>query len=676
MVDRYELEAMKFFQKNRDKKEFIKKFDDFYQYAHPLYITKTCLKCHGKKEKAPPFIQKRYLGAYDYHLGDLRGIVSIKIPRKGVESYFKKDFFYSVVYDITLFVLLFIFIFYIFLKFRKINAFLSNKLEGKTKELREQNRYLNSHIKALDESVALFKTTPQGVITHVNDRFLKETGFSKEEVLGKTPSIIRHPQTDPKIIQNMWDTILQKKIWNGIVKGLTKDKKEFIHKIHIIPVLDEHDEIIEFIVPRIDITNIIKNREKLKEMLITDFLTSLPNRQKLIDDIKSNKNSQNNFLALFNIDSFKEINDFYGHKIADKVLILVAKRLIELTKDKDIALYKMPSDEYALYSTQKTQINRFYFDIQEIILTLNNEKIKIQEYDIFINFSCGIAYNEDNLLIKADVALQKSKISKKYIIIYSSEIDNSEQITDNIKKLKVLKTAIKDNNIVPYFQPIFNLHSNRIEKFECLARIKTKDKEVLVPFSFLDVAFKTKLYEHITKSMITKSFEYFSDKDYEFSINISKEDILNDSTKNFIFESLKKFNNPQRVVFEILESEEIANYEQIKDFIQDVKAIGSKIAIDDFGSGYSNFGHILELNTDYLKIDSSLVRYVKNNENSKQIVKTIVAFAKQLNLKTIAEFIEDKESLEILKELGCDYAQGYYIGKPESELKGDLLSDI
>jgi len=180
---------------------------------------------------------------------------------------------------------------------------------------------------------------------------------------------------------------------------------------------------------------------------------------------------------------------------------------------------------------------------------------------------------------------------------------------------------------------------------------------------------KSKLYPEITKKIVEKSFKYFENRDYEFSINISIEDILNADTVAFLFNALKNYKNPNRVVFEILETDKIENYTILKDFINDIKEFGCKIAIDDFGSGYSNFSHILELNVDYLKIDASLVKNILTDENSKKITQTIINFAKDLNMQTIAEFVEDKESLELLKEMNSDYAQGYYIGKPSGNIQ-------
>ena len=159
------------------------------------------------------------------------------------------------------------------------------------------------------------------------------------------------------------------------------------------------------------------------------------------------------------------------------------------------------------------------------------------------------------------------------------------------------------------------------------------------------------------------------DKEFEFSINLSVHDIKNMETKEFIRKKIEEFPHPKKIVFEILETEKVEDYQDLKEFIITIKEYGCKFAIDDFGSGYSNFSHILELNVDYLKIDASLVKYITTDENSRVITKTIIDFASTLGLKTIAEFVEDKNAFEMLKKMGIDYIQGYYIGKPEATLK-------
>ncbi|MEA3499295.1 MAG: EAL domain-containing protein [Campylobacterota bacterium] len=671
MVDKDELKAIKYFKENSKLKEYFNGENDlFYQYGYALRIEQKCLSCHGSKHKAPKFIQDRYTNAYDYKLGEIRGIVSIKIPKDILDKYFFQTFINSVIYDILLLILLFGFIFYLFKKSRDLNEVLEFNINKKTKELKDQNSFLNGYVHALDNSTALTKTDINGTITYANKKFLKDTGYLLDELIGNTHKIVLHPDNPKKIFENMWKRILDKKIWNGVIKGLRKDKTEFISKVSIVPILDDSGDIIEFIAARVDITELILNKEKIKKSLVTDSLTKFPNRQKLIDDIK-NLNNKKSYLALLNIDRFKEINDFYGHNIADEILIKVANKLKSLTIQEKVTIYKLPSDEYAILTNASMPEEQFLSKIENIVSILNETKFVVEQHNVFVTFSCGVVIDTDSVMIKADMALQNAKTNKKHIKVYDDSLDMSKKITQNIQGVAILNEAIQYNNIVPYFQPIYNLHTKRVEKYECLARIIQKDGSIIAPFKFMDIAIKSKLYPNITKNILSKSFAFFNDLDYEFSINLSIEDIINQNTVKFIIDSLESFTNPSRVVFEILETEEIENYGELKDFIKKVKQYGCQIAIDDFGSGYSNFAHILELNIDYLKIDASLVKNISTDENSKKITQTIINFTKDLGMKTIAEFVEDELSLNILETMGCDYIQGYYIGKPQVGLKDD-----
>ncbi|WP_241856053.1 EAL domain-containing protein [Sulfurimonas lithotrophica] len=543
-ADADELQAIDYFKRNKEKDNFFSdKNKDFYLFAYALRIEPVCLKCHGSKEDAPKFIQEKYNNAYDYKLGEVRGIQSIKIPTKNLEKYFLSHFFQYVLHDFILLIALYLGIRYLLKKSKNINIYLEDEVNKKTLEL--------------------------------------------------------------------------------------------------------------------------------KNMLTIDRLTKLPNRLKLMEDIDKFRTKQNNHLALINIDSFKEINDFYGHNTGDKLLVEIAKKIKNLCNNKNSHVYKLPSDEYALFTTKNISTEEFYSIIKNIVYYLQETKLNIDENHILITLSCGIASNEEELLNKADIALQSSKKDKVNIIVYNNKFDTKSKIIKNIQSMSILKEAIKKQRIIPYFQPIYNIHNDKIEKYECLARIELENKEVLPPFEFIDIAIKSKLYPEITKAIILKSFEFFEDKEFEFSINLSIHDIQNDKTVSFIKKQLSEYKYANRVVFEILESDKIGNYEQLKEFITSMKKFGCKFAIDDFGSGYSNFANILELKVDYLKIDGSLIKYITTDNNSRVITKTIINFASSLGLQTIAEFVEDKDSLELLKKMGIDFIQGYYVGKPSSELNTD-----
>jgi EAL domain-containing protein (putative c-di-GMP-specific phosphodiesterase class I) len=288
------------------------------------------------------------------------------------------------------------------------------------------------------------------------------------------------------------------------------------------------------------------------------------------------------------------------------------------------------------------------------------------------NVTTALSFEEASFLLQTvDMAYAIAKIENKEILIYSDDISLSSTYKRNIFWSKKIKKALLSGKIVPYFQPIVNNQNQLFEKYESLVRLIEEDGQVVSPYFFLEISKKTKQYSSITKIMIEKSFEYFQNKSCEFSINLTMEDIVNEEMNSFIFELLKKYQIGSRVVFEIVESESIQNYETVSEFIKKLKSFGCKIAIDDFGSGYSNFEYILKLNVDYLKIDGSLIKNITTDPNAKIVVSTIVDFAKKLSIKTIAEFVENEAIFRVMQELGIDYSQGYYFQAPQSGTKED-----
>jgi EAL domain-containing protein (putative c-di-GMP-specific phosphodiesterase class I) len=192
-----------------------------------------------------------------------------------------------------------------------------------------------------------------------------------------------------------------------------------------------------------------------------------------------------------------------------------------------------------------------------------------------------------------------------------------------------------------------------------------EEGNIIPPLQFLPIAKKTKLYPRITKEVIHQACHLFSTRSEKFSVNVSIDDIRDPSTVQKIITTLTQTGTASQIIFEILESEGIENYQEVAQFIGIVKALGAKIAIDDFGTGYSNFEHILKLDVDYIKIDGSLIREITDNLRHRIIVETIVDFSKKIGAKTIAEFVSDEAIYTAIKEIGVDYSQGYYTGKPE-----------
>lgn len=450
---------------------------------------------------------------------------------------------------------------------------------------------------------------------------------------------------------------------NNQQKVSLKDNQEneHIYIIHSTPLEDGYTYIIHLN----DITKEVEQQEELSNLLYTDNLTSLSNRTKLIEDLQDQTlNIQS--IAILDINSFKEINDFYGHRAGDKILKGIAELIItQLFHLGDIILYKFPADIYCLANLGSDE-DKFKLVIKDIIEKIEKKVFKIESYEIDASVTAGISFSfKNNKLITADLALQAAKNDNKDYLVFFDELDNVNEYKNNMIWTKKLKNALANDNIIVYYQPLINNKTLEVDKYECLVRMIDGDK-VVSPFFFLDISKKSNQYAKITKVVIEKSFKEFENLPFEFSVNVSYEDIEDIDFLTFVKEQLEKYNVASRVVFEILEDEGIKDYNVLIAFINEVKALGCKVAIDDFGSGYSNFEHLLKMNIDFLKIDASLIKNIATDENSYKVTKTIIDFAKNLNLKTIAEFVENKEIFDIVKELGTDYSQGYYFSAPIS----------
>jgi len=410
-----------------------------------------------------------------------------------------------------------------------------------------------------------------------------------------------------------------------------------------------------------------KELEKKKKLYI-DKLTSLPTRNALMEDLENKDNHQ---LALININGFGEINDFYGFEVGDKYLKFIADSLKVYRDSYKICVYKLPSDEYAILNLNNNDLDEqsFIDVVKDIVQKIEESHYTEDENNIAIYLSCGISFEDNHILKTADVALKHSRKKKMDFVVYDDSLNIDKRIQEKHKWHKTLKTAIATNNIKAFFQPIYNIKTKKIEKYETLVRLIDEDGNIISPFFFLEISKQARLYYHITQNVIEQAFEKFKDNDYEFSINISTDDIEHLPTVEFLMDKLK--NNPntaKRVVIELLEDEGIENFDMVNDFLTQVRSYGAKIAIDDFGTGYSNFSYLLKLNVDYLKIDASLIKNIDTDENSKKIVETLVDFSKKIGAQSIGEFVHNQAVLDEITVQDIDYAQGFYIDAPRADI--------
>ncbi|MCT7594511.1 EAL domain-containing protein [Aliarcobacter butzleri] len=537
------------------------------------------------------------------------------------------------------------------------------------KKLKKENHILKQYNEATKDSNIISTADLKGNITYVNDKFCEVSLYTYEEVLGKPHSIVRGEEDD-EIFQQLWETIKNKKVWYGVLKNRKKNGEFYWVNINIRPILDEKNEIIEYIAIRHEITDLVLKTEELKRNLRLDSLTNIGNRYKLIEDVSK---SVNPCISILDIVSFSDVNDFFGYKTGDNVLKIVARKIEELLIDKEnYKVYRDHSDTFCIVA-QNEDRDKFIKNIDEISKTIGKVPIVIKSRELYVQLSYVFSFeSKENLLETANIIKRYSQANKN-IIIYDKALELEKDYEKNIFWTLKIKKALDEDKIVPYFQPIYNLKTSKIEKYEALVRL-IDGNNVISPYYFLDISKKSKQYLQLTKTMIQKTFDYFKDKDFEFSINLTFEDIKSEYISSFIIELLKEYKIGHRVVFEIVESEEIDNFRKVNEFFVTIREYGCKIAIDDFGSGYSNFEYLAKLNVDYIKIDGSLIKDILINKSSQNIVSMLVNFAKGQKVKTIAEFVSNKDILNKVRELGIDYVQGYYIKEPIASIDG--LNDI
>jgi len=397
----------------------------------------------------------------------------------------------------------------------------------------------------------------------------------------------------------------------------------------------------------------------------TDRLTSLGNRKKYEEAIRSGDFGS---LVLINIDRFKNYNDFYGVDVGDTLLCSVSAHFSSIVSPHSnaISLFRLGGDEFGLLFKPSilSQSNRI---VQDILHYFETNPLCIDDLEIFI--SVTVASSEHAPFLEtADMAMKKLKNSKNNAFItYDPAMNLREMIETNLIKLETLKDALSNNRILPHFQPIVSLSGSSLPKYESLARVLSPDGSIESIFSYITLLDDARLSGVLLRQMIEKTFSIMEDHIGEFSINLSSSDLDDVSTVNWILQRLEASPHcASRLIFEILENHIIDDYAPIERFIHQVRPYGCKIAIDDFGSGYSNFARLLNLSIDYLKIDASLIRPLATDPNAHAVVATIVAFARTANMQTIAEFVSDKEIYDAVVALGVDYSQGYYTGKPEA----------
>lgn len=526
-------------------------------------------------------------------------------------------------------------------------------------ELSETMKFLEQQQYAVNFGSIVSMTDSKGVITYVNKNFEEISGYKSNQLVGQTHRLVKNPAMSAKVYKSLWETITKKKPWQGLMLNKRKDGSSYYVKTVVVPLLDDQQEITHYLSIRQDITDIIKARQTIK-IHTTDLLTGLHNRTKLTADLKKR---QLPALAMFDVRNFKLLNDVWGIEHGDEIIKVLAQYLLKYSESMKLVPYRLNGATFALMPAVNLSIDNFIFRCEKLKESLEAQMIKVNSHEFDVNFNIGIGISATHALALAEVALIDSKKSFATTPIIKTDSD----LTCNKTYLCIeeVRKALEENRLTAVFQKIALVKDNfqHNKKFEALVRISKENGVLISPGEFLEQIKKTRLYSYLTRTIVTISFSAVKSHNINVSINLSIQDILDEDTKKFIFNKLYEHGG-ENIIFEITESEAIQDYSNVSEFINKVRGFGAKIAIDDFGSGYSNFAYLVDLNPDYIKIDGSIVKGVVENENSRLVTKSIIEMAHSLNIKVIAEFVSNDAIYNCLVNLEVDMVQGFHIGKP------------
>lgn len=530
---------------------------------------------------------------------------------------------------------------------------------------------------ALNQSAIVAITDRTGAITFVNNKFTEISGYETEELIGQKHSIINSKYHSKDFFKNMWKTIGEGSVWRGEIRNQKKGGTYYWVDTTIVPFLNDKGIPYQYISIRYDITDRKKAEEVIRHLAYNDQLTGLPNRiyfrEKLSESlVVAKKNNGKIGLVKLNVDRFHYINDSLSYEIGDYVLSVVARRLKKVLPPKNIAA-RLSGDEFAVILAQQEDVE----NAEAVVMTIQEaiqKPIEINGQQYIVTTSAGIAYypvhasETSELSTKAEKALLEAKEQggSGYQIYEPGTVQKS---LERIFLENELRKSIRYGYFHLDYQPKFDIATKKITGVEALVRWDHPDLGRISPNKFIEIAEETRMINDLGEWVLKeacKQAKEWEEKGYYYSmaVNVSAIQLENPA----FFNQLKKIideigNRPDLLELELTESS-FGNRAEMQEMITRIRALGIKIAIDDFGTGYSSFSYIQELPVDTLKIDRAFIQAIGNEKERNVIIEAILSVAKAVGLNVVAEGIEEKEQLRILREMGCQQGQGYYFSRP------------
>lgn len=544
-------------------------------------------------------------------------------------------------------------------------------------------------IQALDEQRAYFKqlfdNSPEAIViidtnervVDVNKGFTKIFGYEKMETIGKYVNDL----IVPKSIMTEAEGLSAKVIGGGVVKYETKRRSKTDQLIDVdilaYPIKLNHEHVGGYAIYS-DITEKKRAEKEIEFFAYRDNLTGLFNRRifydKLREKIKQMGEDEKLAVCYIDLNGFKKVNDNMGHNIGDALLRYVAKN-IEDSVDKDDFVARMGGDEFVIF-TDFSDYKEIDCKMEEIIERLNSG-LKIFDYNIKISLSIGVAIYPDHgrdveeIIKKADTAMYRVKRDNlSSYRIYTNEMEENDKYLYEVENR--LKMALSNSEIEMYYQPILAMDGS-VKGCEALMRWNNSALGNISPGVFIPIAensgdiHQLGIYAFNQALIVSKKWKENYDNSLFMSINISVKQIEKENFIDLISEILNKHGlTGKHIHLEITESYSTENVPNLRDKLSKLKEMGFVIVIDDFGTGYSSFRQLRDSNIDFIKIDRSFVSDIDKRDDNRAIAKAMIALGKSLDVKIIAEGVETKEELQIMKRLGCDMYQGFFAKRPST----------
>lgn len=370
-------------------------------------------------------------------------------------------------------------------------------------------------------------------------------------------------------------------------------------------------------------------------------------------------------LIYLNIDNFDHINTVYGMGQGNKVLLKTVKRLATYLPHNG-TLYHITADEFVILLERPVEAQEHVLAGQ--IQALFQEAPLETDGGIYnITFSIGIDKGAGmNLFVHAKTASKEAKAYGGGCMRYYR--DDSEFIVmqrQNLYWLRLVREAIAEDKLFPYYQPIINNVDSSVQHYEVLSRLEDKNGELISAEHFIGIAIEAGLSTQISRIVIDRAFKHFSQNSYSFSININRYDLAEEYLEEFLLYKCARYDlSPERVYLELIQDVQMHNSPQMIEQIKGLRDAGFHIAVDDFGIEHSMLSRMLQVQADFIKIDSTFIEDLLDNKFHRMVVENIVEFAKKSGIKTVAENVDSEELYRLVHDLGVDYSQGFYIGRP------------